>query len=83
MYQHHPSVNMSTESKIQAAFKLNNFKQKLRRIRHKRELVDLPCSEAFSTSRNLENLFASVRGTESWAKIAPGSIKIVKRNNQV
>jgi hypothetical protein len=77
MYQHHPSVNMSSESKTQAAFRLNNFKQKLRRIRHKRELVDRPFP------KDLDNLFASVRGTESWAKIAPGSIKIVKRHHDL
>ncbi len=75
MHLHNPSMNTSTEPKTQAAFRLSNFKQKLRRVRHKRELINLP----FSEGKNFEKIFESVRGTESWAKIAPGSVKIVKR----
>jgi hypothetical protein len=68
---------MSEESKTSAALRLSNLKHKLRRIRHKRELVDLPILE----DSNLENLLTSVRGTEGWAKIERGSVKIVKRTH--
>jgi len=66
---------MISESKIQATFRLNQFKQKSYRSRHKRKLIDLPISE----STGLENLLSSIRGAEGWAKLTPGSLKIVKR----
>lgn len=74
MYQQHYSASSSVESKTKAALKLNDFKHKIRKLRHKRELVDLPMPY-----NNFENLSHSVSGTQGWAKIAPGSIKIVKR----
>jgi hypothetical protein len=58
-------------------FSLNtsNFKRPVRQ-RIKREVVDVPM-----VCGKVEDLVSSLKvsGTKAWAKMAPGSIKIVKR----
>jgi hypothetical protein len=71
---------MDFETKNQASLKLEKLKKgPSRRKRRKRELVDLEIP--VESEEQAESLVSSmhVRGSESWAKLTQGSVKLVKR----
>ena len=71
---------MDFETKTEAALKLEKLKKgPSRRKRKKRELVDLEIP--IENEEQAESLVSSmhVRGSESWAKLTQGSVKLVKR----
>ncbi len=72
-----PFADHGTFAKIQAGLELERLKRKVRRKRHKRQLVNVEVSS--ECKNQLDEIKAHVRGTESWAPLGAGSVKLVKR----